>query len=144
MARRVEQGYTRLRNVYPCVEGEVEGAPVDKKWYHGNISDQEAERRLRLGAEGNNNSYLVYDNARRPDEYVLIVINQGNFYRWRIMRRQSDSKYILGEDIPGAEGFPTVRELINYHRGITGKPIITDSGLTLTLSKSYVYCDDDP
>ena len=130
------------RDRYEQTVRHIRGAPVDKKWYHGNISDQEAERRLRDGAEGKDNSYLVYDNTRRLGQYVLLVIRKEKFYRWNIMRRPSDGKYILGEDIPGAEGFPSVRKLIKCHRGSTGTPIKTNSGLTLTLSKSYVYCID--
>lgn len=120
----------------------VEGAPVDKKWYHGNISNDEAERRLRIGSAGNDDSYLVYDNPRKAGEYILIVIHKSKFYRWRITRRPRDGQYILGDDLPGAEGFGSVRELVKHHRGVTGKPIKTDSGLTLTLSKSYVYYED--
>lgn len=120
---------------------DIEGAPTDKKWYHASITDHEAEKRLRLGAAGNDNSYLVYNNPRRRGEYVLLVINGGRLHRWKINRRVYDGKYILGNDVPGVEGFGSVRELIKAHRGIRGKPIKTDSGQTLTLSRSYVYYD---
>lgn len=120
---------------------DIAGAPTDKKWYHAKISDHEAERRLKIGSEGNNNSYLVYDDPRKRGQYILIVINNGAIFRWSIIRRQSDGLYILGNNVPGVEGFASVRELIKAHRGFRGKPIKTDKGQTLTLSRSYVYFD---
>ena len=119
----------------------VEGAPTDKKWYHASITNQEAERRLGIGSRGNDNSYIVYDNPRKAGQYILLVINKEKLYRWKIIKRQSDGKFIIGEDIPGAKGFDSVRELIKAHRGIRGKPIKTDAGMTLTLSRTYVYVD---
>lgn len=120
----------------------IEGAPNDKKWYHACISDEEAERRLRVGSGGNNGSYVVYDNPRKRGQYILLVINNNKFYRWKISLRTSDNRYILGDDGPGVVGYASVRELIKSHRGVRGKPLKTNEGKTMTLSKSYVYVDN--
>ena len=118
------------------------GAPTDKKWYHANISNDEAERRLRSAGRGIDGAYLVYDNPRKSGEYVLIVLKSNRVYRWKICQRKSDKQYVLGDDVPGSEGYTTVRELIKAHRGVTGKPIKTDGGLSITLNRSYVYIDN--
>ena len=125
-------------NEYENVQ-DVEGAPTDKKWYHGKISNDEADFRLRMGAGGTDGSYLVYDNPRRRGQYILLVYHDRQLLRWKITRRTRDGKYILGEDGPGVVGYSSVRELIKAHRGITGKPIKMQNGGVLTLSKAYVY-----
>ena len=118
----------------------VEGAPVDKSsWYHGKITNDEADYRIRVGARGNNGSYLVYDNPYKRGEYILIVYYQRKNHRWKISRRKNDGKYILGEDGPGVIGHDSVRDLVHHHRGVTGKPIKFEGGGVITLSKEYVY-----
>lgn len=137
-----------FEQLYPISQGpkfenvehsSAEGAPTDKKWYHAKITDEEAERRLRQGSGGINGSYLVYDNPNKRGQYVLLVTHKGNLHRWRILHREADSKYILGKDGPGVEGYSSVRELIKAHRGIRGKPLKTERGISLKLSKEYVY-----
>ena len=130
------------------LKGTYKGTP-DKKWYHGKISHDEAEARLREGAGGNDGSYLVYDNPNKL-EFILLVYYKGNLLRWKIWNRQVNETgismqddFILGEDGgPGVTGYKTVRELIKAHRGVSGKPIKLENGETVTLSKSYVFVVD--
>ena len=113
----------------------------DRSWYHpGEISDEEAKRRLRSGAKGNDGAYLVYDNpqATGGGQYLLLVYYRGNIYRWKIQRIASEGKYILGEDGPGVARYKSVKKLITSHRGVTGRPIRLQGGGVVTLSKSYV------
>ena len=117
---------------------EVEGAPTDKKWYHGRISDHEAEHRLRSSPSVEDGMYLVYDNPLKRNEYVLLVYSQGSLYKWRIIRRQSDDQYVLGEDGLGVKTYKSVRKLIKHYRGITGKPMRLKDGGTVKLG-DYVY-----
>ena len=129
---RSSSGYERV--------GDVVGAPIDRKWYHGGINLREAEYRMRscdpkIRRDG---TYLVYDNPRRRGEYVLLVYHKNELRRWKIIRRERDGKYVLGEDSPGAVAHTSVRKLIEYHRGITGKPIKLEHGGSLKLS-DYVY-----
>ena len=118
---------------------DIRGEPTDKKWYHGQISNQDADFRLRSGAGENDGSYLVYDNPIVRGQYVLLVYHKGDLLRWKIRTTRPDEMYILGNDGPGVVKYKTIRELIKAHRGITGKPIKIESGGALTLSKSYVY-----
>lgn len=118
---------------------DIEGAPTDKSWYHGNITNDEADYRLKAGARGHNGSYLVYDNPLRKGEYILIVHYQHKNHRYKISRRKRDGQYILGQDGPGVVGHDSVRDLIHHHRGVTGKPIKLEGGGVMTLSKEYVY-----
>lgn len=123
---------------YEKVE-EVEGAPTNKKWYHGGISHREAEYRLRRSSPPvEDGMYLVYDNPAKRHEYVLLVYSQGSFYKWRIIRRRSDGQYVLGEDGPGVKTYKSVSKLIKHHRGMTGKPMKLEHGGTVKLT-DYVY-----
>lgn len=112
---------------------------MEKKWYHGRISDEEADFRLKVGADGHDGSYLVYDNPRKRGDYVLLVVHEQRLFRWKISKRKTDSKYILGMDGSGVIGHDTVKDLIHHHRGVRGKPIKLEDGGVLTLSKEYVY-----
>ena len=123
---------------YEKVE-EFPGAPTDKKWYHGRISHREAEDRLSvLSPSIEDGTYLVYDCPAKKNEYVLLVYSQGSFYKWRIIRRQSDGQYVLGEDVPGVKTYNSVSKLIKQHRGITGKHIQLEHGGTVKLTH-YAY-----
>ena len=117
---------------------DIPGAPTEKKWYHGGITDAEANYRVRsVAAKGGNGTYIVYDNPSRKGEYVLLVYKDGELHRWRIIKRK-DNKYVLGEDKPGVRAHDTVRKLIKYHRGINGKPIMLEHGGRVTLG-DYAY-----
>ncbi len=119
---------------------DIAGAPVDKKWYHGAITDDQASERL-IGAHPENGSYLVYDDPKHAGQYILVVYKKQEVHRWGIKRRR-DGMYILGDDCPGAIAHETVRLLIKYHRGVNGKPIKLAGGGVVRLTKSYVYIDD--
>ena len=91
------------------------------KWYHGNITHQEAETRLRAEANGTNGMYIVYDSPSRSGEYVLLVYNRGEMHRWTISQRQEDGKFIVGDNRAGVRAHETVQELLNYYSGFFGK-----------------------
>ncbi len=123
---------------------DVKGEPTDKKWYHGQISNQEADNRLRSAAGGTNGSYLVYDNPIVRGQYVLLVYHKGDLLRWMIRTTRPDhGMYILGNDGPGVVRYRTIRELIKAHRGITGKQIKIEGGGALTLSKCRATTNDE-
>ena len=120
---------------------EVEGAPIGKKWYHGGISDEEAEYRLKSVAEGNGD-YLVYDGGRRG-EYVLLVYYEGRCHRWKISRRRRDGRYIVGRDGPGVESYESVRVLVKHHRGlINSKPLKLEHGGSVKLA-NYAFVPEN-
>ena len=119
---------------------EVEGAPIGKKWYHGGISDDEAEFRLKSVAE-TNGDYLVYDSSRRG-EYILLVFYDRRCLRWRISRRR-DGRYIVGRDVPGVESYESVRMLIKHHRGLmNSKPLKLEHGGTVKLA-NYAFVPEN-
>ena len=111
----------------PDFTPEVVGAPTAKEWYHGNITNNEAEERLKFAAREDGN-YLVYDfyNQAGPvhGEYKLLVYyDEGKVYRRKISRRE-DGRFILGEDRTAmVESYASVGKLIKAHRGMTGKPL---------------------
>ena len=122
---------------------DLPGAPNDRRWYHGRISDAEAKLRLQDTPEpGERGVYLVYDDNDNPDGYVLMLFKDATIHRWRITRRGSDGKYVLGGDNPQSRGHSSVRKLIEYHRGFTGKPIPLDHGGRVVLG-DYAYVGDD-
>lgn len=119
---------------------EVEGAPIGKKWYHGGISDDEAEYRLKSVAEGNGD-YLVYDSSRRG-EYILLVYYERKCLRWKISRRR-DGRYIIGRDGPGVQSYESVRMLIKHHRGlVNSKPLKLEHGGTVKLA-NYAFVPEN-
>ena len=117
------------------------GAPTDKKWYHGGITDAQADFRLRSVTQ-KDGTYLVYDNPAARGEYILLVTVNRQQHRWRIVKRRSDDMFVLGEAAPGARGHESVRKLIKYHRGVTGKPIMLEHGGRVVLG-DYAYVDSD-
>ena len=126
---------------YEDVEVDGDGAPTNKRWYHGGITDREADARMKSAtADGSDSdgTYLVYDNPRREGGYILLAHHRGELHRWRISKRRSDNMYILGRDGPDVKGFETVRKLIHHHRGITGFPIKLEHGGAVKLTKAYV------
>ena len=114
---------------------DVAGAPTEEGWYHGGISEYQAVLRIRIAYE--NGTYLVYDNPSWRGEYILLVYNDGELHRWRIIRR-SDGMYVLGENVPGARTHDSVKKLIEYHRGFFGKPIMLANGRRVVLG-DHIY-----
>ena len=122
---------------------EVKGAPTAKQWYHADITNNEAEERLRYAAEEDGN-YLVYDfyNEAGPvhGEYMLLVYyNEGKVYRRKISRRRN-GRFILGEDKTAmVESYASVRKLIKAHRGKNGKPLARlADGRLVKLTPEYI------
>ena len=119
---------------------EVEGAPIGKKWYHGRISDDEAEYRLKSVAK-RDGDYLVYDSDRRG-EYILLVFYERKCLRWKISRKR-DGRYIVGRDRPGVESYESVRMLIKHHRGLmNSKPLKLEHGGSVKLA-DYAYVPEN-
>ena len=110
-------------------------------WYHGDISHQEAESRLRSGAKGSDGIYLVYDNPSRSDEYVLLVYNRGEMHRWTLTTRQ-DEKVVVGGN---ARAHDSVQKLLKYHSGIFGKSLKLQYGSPVKTVKlrGFIQRPDD-
>ena len=108
------------------------------KWYHGNITHQEAESRLRAGANGTNGMYLVYASPSRSGEYVLLVYNRGEMHRWTISQRKEDGKFIVGDNRAGARAYETVQELLNHYSGLFGKALKLQYGSPVKL-RAFVH-----
>ena len=119
----------------------VESANVEqfeltgKKWYRGNISNDDADRYLDEVSKGGDGSYIVYDNRKTKGQYILLVYYKGDKLRWKIQRCSNDGMYILGDEDPEVNRYKTVKELIKAHRGVMGKPIQTEKGGVVTLRK---------
>lgn len=117
------------------VPQDISGAPTGWKGYHGEISNEEAESRLKIGAS--NGIFLVYDDPVHQGQYLLAVYYNRSVHRIRIIRR-SDGKYVLGEDVPGARAHRSVHGLIKHHRRPFGKAINLEGGGHVVL-EGYVY-----
>ena len=117
---------------------------MDKRWYHGNISDEEAESRLRRGCGGKDGTYLVYDNpSGREGSYMYVLAYyQGDIIKepeMEINRLKCEGEkfgYVLGEGGPGAIVHSSVKELVKYHRGLTGVPIQLKDGRKVKLTEN--------
>ena len=97
---------------------DVPGAPNDRRWYHGGISDHEAQLRLKdMEGVGNRGVYLVFDNPDNRAQYILMLLKDKLIFRWHITRRSSDNKYVVGDDNVLSRGHSSVRKFknINYH-----------------------------
>ena len=115
------------------------GSPAGEEWYHGRIYLQEAERRLR---ETNQRAiYLVLDNPY-VREYVLMYLCDGKIYQWRITRRTSDNKYVVGIANANSRGHRSVRNLIEYHSKPFGKNLPLEQGGGVTLGCAYLAVEN--
>ena len=66
------------------------------------------------------------------------VYHNGRSHRCRITRTRSGDGYVVGRERAGVRVHSTVKNLIKYHRGWTGRPITLDSGEQVTsLSHSH-------
>ena len=130
---------------------EFEGAPTAKQWYHGSITNDEAEDRLKTTAKEDGN-YLVYDfydeNGPAYGNYILLVYCGRKLYPWKISLRQ-DGRFILGEEdnTKRVKSYASVRKLIKAHRGTNGKPLPRpNDGRLVKLTPGYIkpiYNDTD-
>ena len=131
------------------VPQDVSGAPTGWKGYHGAISNEQAENRLKIKG-ATNGMFLVYDEppdeklkgnrrhrAMNQGQYLLAVYYNGEVHRIRILRC-SDGKYVLGQDVPGVRAHDSVHKLIKHHRRPFGKAINLEGGGHVTL-EGYVY-----
>ena len=130
---------------------DVPGAPNDRRWYHGGISDNEAKQRLKsmAGVGERGSIYLVFDNPEynkrlslhqhnTKARYILMLLKRETIVRWYITRRTLDGLYVIGDDNADSRGHASVRKLIEYHRGWTGKPLPLKNGGRVVLG-DYCY-----
>ena len=83
-------------------------ASIDKPWYHGVLSQQEAERRM---GEMDMNTFLVRESVQDSGNLILSVKNGDKCYHFPIEKGISGKYEILGTHIP----FSSVQELVNYY-----------------------------
>ncbi|KAM6188181.1 LOW QUALITY PROTEIN: SH2 domain-containing adapter protein B-like [Sarcoramphus papa] len=82
--------------------------PLEKQtWYHGAISQTEAENLLRLCEEC---SYLVRNSQTNKHDYSLSLKNSQCFMHMKLVK--SKEKYILGQNSPPFDNIP---EVIHYY-----------------------------
>lgn len=126
---RVRSNPTLIRPSY--------GAPKGKDWYHSQLTDREAERKMQDSVMGIYGAFLVYDDPQRYDGYKIIAHKDGVLHRFIIRRRQDNLKFeLLGQD---GKCFPKVKNVIHHHRGLDGTPLKLPGGDTLILSKDYKW-----
>ncbi|MGI9283410.1 MAG: SH2 domain-containing protein [Endozoicomonas sp.] len=122
----------------PLTIKKLEEAVEEKRWYHGNISDEEAESRLRRGCGGKDGTYLVYDSPEHEGEYRIFIYNKRDVQKLTITKRFTPK---IGDqyNLSGHEQWhETLKELIKYHRGLTGTPLELENGSRVRLSE-HVY-----
>lgn len=102
---------------YPLISED----PTFERWFHGNISPQEAERQIL--EKGKNGSFLVR-TSRKPGDYVLAVRIDDKVSHVKIYCQQS--KYDFG----GGEKFDSLTDLIEYCKR---NPIVETSGTVVNL-----------
>ena len=110
--------------------------PVNKRWYHGNISHDEAESRLRRGCGGKDGTYLVYDSpSSRKGSYMYVLLI---YYKpeGEIKKLGIKTQFVLENNTETPH--KDVRSLIKHHRGVTGKAVKLQGGGKVTLSE-HVY-----
>ena len=110
--------------------------PVNKRWYHGNISHDEAESRLRRGCGGKDGTYLVYDSpSNREGSYMYVLLI---YYKpeGEIKKLGIKGQFVLENNTETPH--KDVRSLIKHHRGVTGKAVKLQGGGKVTLSE-HVY-----
>ena len=107
--------------------------PVNKRWYHGNISHDEAESRLRRGCGGKDGTYLVYDSpSSREGSYMYVLLI---YYKpeGEIKNLGIKTQFVLENNTETPH--KDVRSLIKHH---TGKAVKLQGGGKVTLSE-HVY-----
>ena len=101
---------------------------ISKAWYHGSISKEEAELRLRsvTGGRRSKGTYLVYSDSDYEPGYILLVYKSGRQHRCKI-RDIGDSRFVLEVEAEEAAMNPrahsSVNKLISYHSGLFGNTI---------------------
>ena len=101
---------------------------MELRWYHGNISDDEAESRLRRGCGGKHGTYLVYDSPSSRDVLLIYYKPEGEIKKLGIK-----TQFVLENNTETPH--KDVRSLIKHHRGVTGKAVkLQGGGLSLNTS----------
>ena len=126
---------------YQHFRDDGDGAPQDKRWYHGPIDHWEAKNRLKNAPGVTDGTYLVYDNPKKEGEFFLLVFQKGSVHRFCI-EQPAEGKFILCDrhnpSIVNRVEHSSVRELIRYHRGISGRPLHLEEGRGVLKLTDYV------
>lgn len=131
------QGQGRVVPQAQAAPEQFQGAPVGKRWYHGDITLSEAQNRMRLAPSRKDGTYLVYDNKFSEGNYILLVYYNEEFNKFHI-RRSGAQKYVLKDFTLDPVEHDSVRKLIKHHRGITGKSIKLEHSGSIKLTDCVV------
>ena len=82
-------------------------ASIDKPWYHGVLSQQEAEKRM---AEMDMNTFLVRESVQDKGNLILSVKNGDKCYHFPI-ERGTENYEIQGIHM----SIPSTQELVKYY-----------------------------
>ena len=108
------------------------------------VSRQDFSSRSRAKATTDQSKtiYLVFDNPYGGAEYVLMYLCDETIYQWRITRRTSDNKYVVGTTNVNSRGHSSVRHLIEYHSKPCGVNLPLEQGGGVTLDCAYCAVDN--
>lgn len=105
----------------------ISEASIDKLWYHGVLSQQEAEGRM---GEMDMNSFLVRESVQDSANLILSVKNGDKCYHFPIKKSINGKYEIQGTHMP----FSSVQELVNYYMQ-NGLPETSAGGKLIQLIK---------
>lgn len=110
-----------------------------KDWYHGKLTDREAEKVMLDNTKGIDGAFLVYDNPHRSDGYKIIVNKKGVLHKFIVVKRPDDFQFAVFGQVQADKPFPKLKNLIHYYRGVGATPLTLPSGETVILSKEYKW-----
>ena len=125
-----------------ALENEGSGPDSDlseKDWYHGELTDREAEKVMLENTKGIDGAFLVYDNPHRSDGYKIIVNKNGVLHKFIVIRRPDDLQFAVFGQVQADKPFPKLKNLIHYYRGFGSTPLTLPTGETVILSKEYKW-----
>ena len=115
---------------------------IDQPWFHGKLSRQDAEKRLR---KMDGDSFLVRESANQPGRLILSVKNRRTFYHFGLDRGVGTYE-VEGTNLP----FSSPVELIDYYtkyglpENDSGEVILLKLPCNITLHSSANNCSNMP
>lgn len=108
--RKPEPKTAQIKSTEESSEGDLESYP----WYHGQITRQQADSRLKqIAMDG---MYCIRKSSGGGDRpYTLAVFYENKVYNLPV-RRRADRKYALGAEKKGEHKFATLLEMINFFK----------------------------